>query len=130
MKKPTIYIWLPLSLQMTCGKASAQAAQAAAMAVIRSGSAKQKMWADAPHRTIIVLKASDELNLRNIKDYVEEREIQTSLIVDEGVNEITPHSCTALATEIVDRDDGNISLVLSSFELYKDIIKAHVEIER
>jgi peptidyl-tRNA hydrolase len=128
MEKPTVYLFLNKSLHMSVGKAAAQAAHAAIMAVIETYN--PKFWTDAVHRYVIVLEARNEVHIRNIKDYLEERGIRARYIVDEGINEVDPQTITALATDIVDKDDARVQLALSSFDLYRDDIKVTLEVPR
>ena len=127
MQSPTIYIFLNKGLHLSVGKASSQVAHAALMALIDSES---MVWVAAPHRTIIILEGRDENHLRNIKDYLGDHGIDTHQVVDEGANEIDPHTITALATVIVDKDDEAVQKTLSTFKLYRDDIKVTLEIPR
>ena len=127
---PVVYIFLNKELQMSTGKACAQASHAVAMSLIKTSVKQKDNWLKSPHRTIIILEARNEEHIKNIKQYLLEREIKTSAIIDEGVNEIDPHVYTALATEVLNKDDEFVSLALSSFKLYSDIIRFNVEITR
>lgn len=131
MYNPVIYVFLNKSLHMSVGKASAQTAHAVAMSFMQINDIKHvAKWIASPHRTVIVLEARDEAHMRNIKDYLHERVIPTSMIIDEGVNEIDPHVPTALSTRILNKDDEFVTKALSSFSLYRDIVKTTVEFER
>lgn len=127
---PVIYIFLNKSLGMSVGKSAAQSAHAAVFAAAASDESKQQLWRVSPHKTIIVLEARDEAHIRNISTYIEQRGFASNLIVDEGVNEIDPHTITALSTQILDKNDDSVSLTFSTFKLYKDLIKFNVEVER
>lgn len=129
-ENPVIYIFLNKSLGMSVGKAAAQAAHAAVFAAADSDESKQQLWRVSPHKTIIVLEARDEDHLRNIEKYLRQRDFVANMIVDEGVNEIDPHTITALSSEILDKNDERVSLTFSSFSLYKDLIKFSVEVAR
>lgn len=129
-KNPIIYIFLNKSLGMSVGKASAQAAHAAAFSVISSSSNEEKLWQVNAHKTIIVLEARDDNHMRNIASYLEQRNIYTNMIVDEGVNEIDPHSITALSTGILDKNDENVSKSFSTFKLYRDLIELSIKVPR
>ncbi len=128
--KPVVYIFVNQGLHMTTGKAAAQAAHAIAIAFARSDKTVLDLWNESVHRTILVMKARDAEHLKNMQQYLKERNIRTHLVIDEGVNEIDPHVPTALATDILDRDDAVAKQTLSSFELYRDQIKFSVEVER
>lgn len=129
-KNPIIYIFLNKSLGMSVGKAAAQAAHAAVFAAAQSDESKQQLWRISPHKTIIVLEARDEEHLRSISTYIEQRGFTSNMIVDEGVNEIDPHTITALSTEILDKNEDQVSLTFSTFKLYKDLVKLTLEVER
>lgn len=129
-ENPIIYIFLNKSLGMSVGKAAAQAAHAAVFAAAQSDESKQQLWRVSPHKTIIVLEARDEEHLRGISTYIEQRGFTSNMIVDEGVNEIDPHTITALSTEILDKNQEQVALTFSTFKLYKDLVKLTVEVER
>ena len=124
INNPTIYIFMNKSLGMSAGKLAAQAAHAAALVDTRSN------WLDNAHRTILVMQARDEAHIRSIKEYIGDRGFNSHIIIDEGVNEIDPHTVTALATDIVDRLDGHTQATFSTFELYSDTIRLSIEVDR
>lgn len=131
MYSPVRYVFLNKSLGMTVGKASAQAVHAATMALIElDDNVHQAKWVASPHRTVIVLEARDEAHMRNIKEYLSERDVPTVTIIDEGVNEIDPHTWTALATRIMNKDAEDTIKALSTFNLYRDNIKVTLELNR
>lgn len=129
-ENPIIYIFLNKSLGMSVGKAAAQAAHAAVFSTSSSDESKQGLWRVSPHKTIIVLEARDEGHIRNISTYLKQRGFNANMIVDEGVNEIDPHTITALSSDILDKNDERVSLTFSTFSLYKDLIKFSVEVDR
>ena len=129
-ENPIIYIFLNKSLGMSVGKAAAQAAHAAVFAASESDESKQQLWRINPHKTIIVLEARNEAHIRNISTYLKQRGIHTNMIVDEGVNEIDPHTITALSSGILDKNNEHVSLSFSSFSLYKDLIEVTVKVPR
>lgn len=129
--KPVIYVFLNKSLHMSVGKAAAQAAHAAILAAsVCSVTQDRADWLEAAHRYMIVLEARDEEHIRNIKEYLLERKIKGWNIVDEGANEIDPHTITAYATQILDKDDEHVQQSLSTFHTYHDDIKVTLEIPR
>lgn len=131
MTKPVIYIFLNKSLHMSVGKAASQAAHAVAMAILGSCNASQPSeWELLPHRYIIVLEARDEDHMVNISKYLGQRNVLTYEIIDEGANETDPHTLTALATEILDKDDPKVEQTLSTFSTYHDDIRVTLEIPR
>ena len=131
MNRPVIYVFLNKSLQMSVGKASAQAVHAAMMANVDIIDDTQRgEWKKAVHKTVIVLEARDEQHMRNIASYLVERAYAVHYIIDEGVNEILPHTVTAMATTILDKDSEDVEKAFSSFSLYRDVIKVNLEINR
>lgn len=109
---------------MSVGKAAAQATHAAIRSAIQINSPTYlAKWIAGPHQTVIVLEARDAEHMDNIKSYLAERDIPTTTYIDEGVNEIDPHTPTAMATRILDKDSEYVSKAFSSFELYKDVIE-------
>lgn len=121
MYNPVMYIFLNKELNMSTGKASAQVAHAVAMSLIELNSTVYlAKWVASPHRTVIVLEGRSEAHMRSIKDYLSERDVPTSMIIDEGVNEIAPLSITAMATRIMDKDSEKTKMIMSSFKLYKN----------
>jgi peptidyl-tRNA hydrolase len=127
MTNPVVYIFLNKGLHMSVGKAAAQAAHAAMVVWEPAG---EKVWLDSMHRTIIVLEARDENHMRSIRSYLAERKFKTNEIIDEGVNEIDPHTITALSTNILDKDDENTIRAFSSFKLYRDFVEITTKFER
>jgi peptidyl-tRNA hydrolase len=131
MTQPTIYVFINKSLHMSTGKVSAQAVHAAMMVALGAAKPERDSWHQAMHRTVLIMEARDQEHIINLKKYLEERGIENSrVIIDEGVNEIDSHVITALATPILDKDDPNTDLAMSTFKLYKDMIKTTLEFER
>ena len=129
MNNPVVYVFLNKSLHMSTGKAAAQATHAA-MQVSRVVENFSAIWNDVAQRTVIVLEARDENHMRAIQDYLFERGFDNHRIIDEGVNEIDPHTITDLATEILEKDDEDVVKTFSSFSLYRDTIKLTLELDR
>lgn len=113
---------------MGIGKAAAQASHAVVMAM--ASCQNMKDWTDSPHRTIIVLEARNEEHIRNVELYLLQRNIKTTKIIDEGVNETEPHVVTALSTGVLDKDDEYLQKTMSTFKLYRDVVKMQLEFER
>lgn len=130
MAAPIIYIFINKSLNMTSGKIAAQAAHAAVMTLIDAPDWEKIFWENSPARTIIILEARDSEHLTNIDKYLAQRSVRTSLIIDEGINEIDSHTPTALGTQILDKDNENVPAIFSSFRKYQDFIRATIEFER
>lgn len=128
---PVIYVFLNKSLGMSVGKAAAQTAHAVAMSLIELNSDVYKAkWIASPHRTVIVLAARDQQHMDNIRAYLQERDIPLSYIIDEGMNEIDPHTPTAMATRILNKDKDEVVAAMSTFELYRDDIQVQLRINR
>ncbi len=127
---PVIYIFVNKSLNMSSGKVAAQAAHAAAMTVCEEDQEKRLQWLTAPHKTILVMEARNELHIMNIEKYLKDRGIKPVTIVDEGVNEIDAHTITALATNILSRDDEYTQQTMSTFRLFKEKIRITMEIDK
>jgi len=119
MINPCIYIFVNKGLRMSAGKVASQTAHAAAQIFSKLPPEDlQLFWSKEPHRTIIVLEARDENHIRNINNYLDNRGINCDLVIDEGENEVPPHSITALVTPILDKNQWTDKL-MSTFELYR-----------
>jgi peptidyl-tRNA hydrolase len=121
----SMYIFLNRGLGMTTGKAAAQAGHAAVEAYRISEPKMLDEWYVGGHYCKLVMLAKDELHLLAIKQYLEDRDFATKLIIDEGHTEIAPLSVTALGVEVVDRDDPHVAATFETFKLYKEKRKHH-----
>ncbi len=131
MFSPVIYVFLNKSLHMSVGKATAQGVHAVMMAnALMIKDEDRDAWADAPHKTVIVLEGRDEDHMENIREYLIEREIPVYYVIDEGVNEIDPHTVTAMSTPILNKEDEVTMKALSTFSLYKELVKFSLDFER
>lgn len=117
-EEPFCYVFLNKSLKMSVGKASAQTAHAILQLMYKTESNNIEKWS-LHRRTVIVLEARDDAHMRNIKDYLDERGLTASMVIDEGVNEIPPFSITAMAVELVNKNDDRIKEIFQEFKLYK-----------
>lgn len=125
---PVMYIFINKGLKMSTGKSIAQGAHAACEAVRMSKLEMIKAWNEYGFYTKMVMEARDANHLDYIQKYLEERDIKSKLIIDEGRTEIPAHTPTALGVEIIDKDiQGPI---FQEFDLFKDKIKVSVEFER
>lgn len=132
--KPARYIFLNQGLGMSSGKCAAQAAHAETLAVqdLLDGIAKNETtWADAQfklwdqwfghgHYAKYVMKATDSTQMFTLKHYLEERGFRCYLVVDEGHTEDTYFVPTAMAVELVDKDDERTASIFGEFRRYKD----------
>jgi PTH2 family peptidyl-tRNA hydrolase len=116
-----MYLFLNRGLGMSMGKACAQVAHAAVEAARISDPKMVDTWNSGGHYTKIILTAEDEAQITTIKEYLETRGFDTSMIIDEGRTEIKPFSKTALGVAIVDKADQHVQDTFSGFELYKEL---------
>lgn len=118
---------------MSPGKIAAQAAHAEtlAMAAYFERHLKDLMWGDTQkilydkwygegHYAKYVMKADDSQMMFTIKHYLEERLFSCYLVVDEGHTEDTYMVPTAMAVELVDKDDERIASIFSNFRMYRE----------
>jgi peptidyl-tRNA hydrolase len=127
-----MYIFLNEGAGMSTGKAAAQAAHAAVESYRLSiesdpsnpGQFQEsnliRHWYKGGHYAKIVLSAKNSFDLKLIQNYLEARGFKTSLIIDEGRTEIEPFTPTALAVEIVDKNNPHVAATFSTMSLYKD----------
>lgn len=120
------YIFLDRTLNMSTGKAAAQASHASVEGVLahqRSmpsfnspGKPLYDAWRTGKHYAKVVLETDD---LYTTKAYLESRGFHVELIIDEGRTEfggkLTP---TALGTTIVDKDDPHTRATFQEFDIY------------
>lgn len=117
--KPVQYIVANKGLGMSGGKLAAQVAHAAVNAVLLTPETDLTPWLNSGH-TKIVLEARDTEHLLMVERFLKERGVQTVLIIDEGRTEIAPHTPTALATYVVDKEDPNVQHAVADLRTYKD----------
>lgn len=127
--RPARYIFINRGLGMSPGKIAAQAAHAETLAMYdimavetekkRGGPELFREWYDSGHYAKLVMLAEDTEQLYSIERYLNERGYTTFLVIDEGRTEIRPFSPTALAVELVDRDDELVKSHFESFRTYK-----------
>lgn len=127
---PIMYIFMNKSLGMSAGKLAAQSAHAANVSMANQDEKTQKLWLSGMHKTILIMEARDQTHLDNIHRYLQERGFKSHMIIDEGVNEIDPHVPTALASDVLYKDDLNVMKAFSTFKLYRDVVTVNLEINR
>lgn len=115
MKNPVIYIILNGELKMSPGKAAAQAVHAAMML----SEATHEAFLSDYKRTVVVLEAKDTQQLKNLSYYLESTNLDCEYYIDEGVNEVSAYSATALAVGPIEADDTETRAMFESFPLYK-----------
>ena len=114
---PVMYIFMNKGLGCSPGKMGAQIAHAAVKA---SDGSKKKLrddWNKFGFYTKLVMEARDADHLKTIERYLNERDIKTFIIIDEGYTEIPKHTVTALRVEIVDKNE--LGPIFNEFKLYK-----------
>lgn len=114
MNNPILYVVLNGELNMSAGKAAAQAVHACMML---SANAKGDFLSDYK-RTVVVLEAKNASQIENLSIYLDEAEIEADYYIDEGVNEVDAYSVTALAAGPFSKDDEEKRAIFSSFPLY------------
>ena len=102
-------------IKMSCGKKCAQAGHAAIVAYEKSSPLLKKAWMNEGQKKV-VLKASDQRTLFEIKTLAESAGIVSALIQDAGMTEIPPGTITALGLgpakcEDLDKITGSLSLL-------------------
>lgn len=115
MYGPVLYILLNGELNMSPGKAAAQTAHAVAALHSQYGIDD---FMDEHRRTVIVLEAENEQQLKNLETYLYQAEIRVATYIDEGVNEVSPYSVTALAAGPIAIDDEETRAIFGPFPLY------------
>lgn len=138
--KPARYIFLNRGLKMSSGKCAAQAAHAETLAMHDMHSALHKVQELAPevkgwllrqeelydkwywdgHYAKYVMKANDSVQMHTIERYLIDRGFRTYMVIDEGHTEETWMVPTALAIELIDKDDERTGEVFSNFRMYRD----------
>jgi peptidyl-tRNA hydrolase len=125
-----MYLFLNKGLKMSSGKLAAQASHAAVEAFRVSNVIMIDKWYEGKHHTKLIMQARDDKHIQSIAAYLMARGFKTVFIIDEGMNEVPPHSFTALGVEIVDRDNRHVQATFSSFKLYRETIRVMLEIDK
>ncbi len=115
MNNPFIYIVLNGALNMSPGKAAAQAVHALASLDKEYGISE---FSQSIKRTVIVLEAKDQQQLYNLETYLFHLDIPAESYIDEGVNEVSAYSVTALAIGPIAEDDLEKRQIVSAFPLF------------
>jgi peptidyl-tRNA hydrolase len=133
MQRPVMYIFVNKGLGMSTGKVAAQVAHAAVRAIIpaaRTGILTEPIQIEKTvplgeymrkGETKIVLEVRDTEHLLMAERYLNEHGIKTFLVIDEGRTEIAPHTPTAMATEILDKEDEAVKFALADFKTYREV---------
>lgn len=115
MTNPFIYVLINGSLGMSPGKVAAQSVHAVAALHKEFGISE---FSDERKRTVTVLEADSQQQMENLWDYLYDLDIPTAYYIDEGVNEISPYSFTALAIGPIESTDYDKRDILSAFPLF------------
>jgi peptidyl-tRNA hydrolase len=99
---------------MSAGKAAAQAVHA-----VMTLGVSLKGFSDTHKRTVIILEADNEQQLRNLDEYLDGASIYSDYYIDEGMNEVAPYSITALAVEPIASDDEDKRAIFEQFSLFR-----------
>ena len=111
---PILYVILNKELNMSAGKASAQAVHAAMMLENNYSG----LFTDSYKRTVIVLEAENGEQIKNLYVYLGEAGIFADYYIDEGVNEVSAYSVTAMAVEPIDSGDKEKRAIFEQFNLF------------
>lgn len=111
-ENPIIYIVINGELNMSPGKAAAQAVHAAMLLTTNSKS----NFVNPYKRTVIVLEAKNGLQIHNLHTYLSEALVDADYYIDEGVNEVDAYSTTALAAFVGNNEE--LIEMFASFPLY------------
>lgn len=113
---PVMYLFVNKQLGMSPGKLAAQVAHAACLAQRGSNEELIDAWYEYGFYTKLVMEARDEQHITNIQKYLEERNIKSFIVIDEGRTEIPKHSVTALGVEVIDKNE--LGPIFAEFKLY------------
>ena len=112
MNTPTLcqYIFVPKKPRMSKGKIASQVSKVAVLA-LESSNREQKInikkWIFENGMMTIVLQVKNQIELQNVRLYLEQEKIMNAAYHDEGYTEVPPGTMTAIATGIIDREkDG------------------------
>lgn len=119
---------------MSAGKCAAQAAHAETLALndffrrhydhditwVENQEMLWDKWFGDGHYAKYVMKANDSTQMYTIERYLRDRGFMTYMVVDEGHTEETYMVPTALAVELVDKDDERTESIFSNFRMYKE----------
>lgn len=125
MNNPIVYILINGELNMSAGKAAAQAAHAmASLNALGPGWGEEKTYpcvksfSEQVQRTVLVLEADNTQQILNLKSYLDMVNIPAAYYIDEGVNEVGAYSITAMAIGPIYTDDVPAREILQPFSLF------------
>ncbi len=123
--EPVMYIFMNKGLGLSPGKLASQVAHAAVKASDMSDKKLRDDWNKFGFYTKLIMEARNEEHLKTIQKYLEDREIKTAMIIDEGRTEIDAHQATALGVEVIDKNEKGE--IFKAFQLYKPEIEIKVK---
>lgn len=141
--KPARYIFLNQGLNMSAGKCAAQAAHAEMLAMYdftvnlydhdigwieRQNNLFAKWFGDG-HYAKYICSAEDSFQMHTLQHYLEKRGYKCYFVVDEGHTEGTYFVPTAMAIELIDKDDERDASIFGEFRLYKDKKKLDMNLD-
>lgn len=77
-------------------------------------------WMDSGHYTKLTLAVKNSEQMHTVDRYLQDRGYKTFMVIDEGRTEGTEFQPTALAVEVVDRDEERIQKIFGEFRLYTE----------
>lgn len=111
---PVLYVVLNGELEMSPGKASAQAVHAA---MLLEGN-YPGLFVSGYKRTVVVLEARNGETIKNLLEYLQGAGIFAAYYVDERSESRAPYQVTALAVEPIAHDDEEKRSIFSDFRLF------------
>jgi len=109
---PIVYVVLNGELNMSPGKAAAQAVHASSMLPSIGKFGKYLV------RTVITLEAKNTQQILNLHTYLKKASVPSDYYIDEGVNEVGAYSVTALAVGPMRMSDEEARAILKPFPLF------------
>ena len=120
-ENPLIYIVLNGELEMSPGKAVAQAVHAA---MLLEGN-YDGLFVAGYKRTVVVLEAENGETIKNLLEYLQGAGIFAAYYIDENSESKKPYQITALAVEPINSDDEEKRSIFEDFPLFGGSIMVH-----
>lgn len=113
-ENPVLYVVLNGELNMSPGKAAAQAVHAA---MLLEGN-YDGLFVSGYKRTVIVLEAQNGETIKNLLEYLQGAGIFAAYYIDERSQRDQPYQVTALAVEPIAHDDEEKRSIFADFSLF------------
>jgi peptidyl-tRNA hydrolase len=113
-ENPVLYVVLNGELNMSPGKAAAQAVHAAMLLEDNYPG----LFVSNYKRTVVTLEAENGETIKNLLEYLQGAGIFAAYYIDEKSEKGKPYQVTALAIEPIDHDDTEKRSILESFGLF------------